>query len=159
MRIIAAASLIVLIFTGSSPAQTVTATPSPGGFVEVDGSRLYYAECGSGQKAVVLLHDGVVNSAVWDDVWLAFCKQFHAIRYDRRGYGHSPATTAGLKGNPTGLLAHLDQSHFPVWGLLRNYRVLGYWDVAWPMRSSRHIGADGMGEVYKGRATRGWTGS
>jgi 3-oxoadipate enol-lactonase len=93
MRIIAAASLIVLIFTVSSPAQTVTPTPAPGGFVEVDGSRLYYAECGSGQKAVVLLHDGVVNSAVWDDVWPAFCKQFHAIRYDRRGYGRSPATT------------------------------------------------------------------
>jgi hypothetical protein len=67
--------------------------------------------------------------------------------------------TAGLKGNPTGLLAHLDQSHFPVWGLLRNYRVLGYGDAAWPMRSSRPIGADGMGEVYKGRTTRGWTGS
>lgn len=45
-----------------------------------------------GQKALVLLHDGVVNSAVWDDVWPAFCKQFHVIRYDRRGYGHSPAT-------------------------------------------------------------------
>ena len=34
----------------------------------------------------------MVNSAVWDDVWPAFCKQFHAIRYDRRGYGRSPAT-------------------------------------------------------------------
>ena len=66
--------------------------PSSSGFVEVDGSRLYYEECGSGPKSVVLLHDGVVNSAVWDDVWPAFCKQFHAIRYDRRGYGRSPAT-------------------------------------------------------------------
>ena len=60
--------------------------------MEVDGSRLYYEECGTGQKAVLLLHDGVVNSAVWDDVWPTFCKQFHAIRYDRRGYGRSPAT-------------------------------------------------------------------
>lgn len=61
--------------------------------MEVDGSRLYYEECGNGPKAVVLLHDGVVNSAVWDDVWPAFCKQFHTIRYDRRGYGRSLATT------------------------------------------------------------------
>lgn len=60
--------------------------------MEVDGSRLYYEECGTGQKAVVLLHDGVVDSAVWDDVWPILCKQFHAIRYDRRGYGRSPAT-------------------------------------------------------------------
>ena len=79
-------SLAVLIFgVGLLSAQT-------GAFVEVDGSRLYYEECGTGPKAMVLLHDGVVNSAVWDDVWPAFCKQFHAIRYDRRGYGRSPAT-------------------------------------------------------------------
>ena len=42
---------------------------------------------------MVLLHDGVVNSAVWDDVFPTFCKQFHAIRYDRRGCGRSPTTT------------------------------------------------------------------
>jgi len=59
----------------------------------LDGGRLYYEECGNGGGTVVLLHDGVANSAVWDDVWPAFCKQFHTIRYDRRGYGRSPATT------------------------------------------------------------------
>jgi 3-oxoadipate enol-lactonase len=64
-----------------------------GEFVDVDGGRIHFEECGSGTKAVILLHDGVVNSAVWDDVWPFFCKQFHTIRYDRRGYGHSPATT------------------------------------------------------------------
>jgi 3-oxoadipate enol-lactonase len=74
-------------------AQVAGAASSPGGFVEVDGARLHYDECGSGAKAVVLLHDGVVNSAVWDDVWPALCKQFHVIRYDRRGYGRSTATT------------------------------------------------------------------
>jgi pimeloyl-ACP methyl ester carboxylesterase len=35
----------------------------------------------------------VVDSAVWDEVWPAFCRQFHTIRYDRRGYGRSPAAT------------------------------------------------------------------
>lgn len=44
---------------------------------------------------VVLVHDGVLDSAAWDDVWPAFCKHFHAIRYDRRGYGRSPAATQG----------------------------------------------------------------
>jgi 3-oxoadipate enol-lactonase len=93
MRNVAAISLILLIFRADVlPGQTATPTASVGAFLEVDGSRLYYEECGTGQKAVVLLHDGVVNSAVWDDVWPAFCKQFHAIRYDRRGYGRSPAT-------------------------------------------------------------------
>src|ERR1700744_4415528 len=80
------------IGVGILSAQTPSATVSPGSFVEVDGSRLYYEEGGSGPKAVILLHDGVVDSAVWDDVWPAFCKQFHTIRFDRRGYGRSPVT-------------------------------------------------------------------
>src|ERR1700729_441513 len=73
-------------------AQSAVSTNPPGSFVEVEGSRLYYEECGKGPKAVILLHDGVVNSAVWDDVWPPLCKQFHVIRYDRRGYGHSLTT-------------------------------------------------------------------
>jgi 3-oxoadipate enol-lactonase len=94
MRTYAVTVLILSIFRfGHLSAQTATSTIAPGAFVEVDGSRLYYEECGKGTKAVVLLHDGVVNSAVWDDVWPSFCKQFHTIRYDRRGYGRSLATT------------------------------------------------------------------
>ncbi len=85
--------LLVFLFT---PALTFTQpasdTNTSDGFVAVDGSQLYYRECGSGPSAVVLMHDGVVDSAVWDDVWPAFCKKFHTIRYDRRGYGRSPET-------------------------------------------------------------------
>jgi 3-oxoadipate enol-lactonase len=54
-----------------------------GSFVEVEGSTLYYEECGTGAEAVVLIHDGIAHSAVWDDVWPDFCKHFHSIRYDR----------------------------------------------------------------------------
>ena len=93
MKIFAVLMLLApAIGVGTLSAQTPSATVSPGAFVEVDGSRLYYEECGSGPKAVILLHDGVVDSAVWDDVWPAFCKQFHTIRFDRRGYGRSPVT-------------------------------------------------------------------
>jgi len=67
-----------------------------GSFVEVDGAKLYYEECGSGPKAVVLVHDGVLDSSVWDDVWPEFCKHFRTIRYDRRGYGRSPGATQGF---------------------------------------------------------------
>ena len=94
MKISAAAVVIIfLLGTGLVSAQTSSPSTPRGAFVDVDGSRLYYEECGSGPQAVILLHDGVVNSAVWDDVWPAFCKRFHTIRYDRRGYGRSPATT------------------------------------------------------------------
>ena len=64
--------------------------PQQGSFLEVDGAKLYYEECGSAPRVVVLVHDGVLDSAVWDDVWPEFCKHFHTIRYDRRGYGRSP---------------------------------------------------------------------
>jgi pimeloyl-ACP methyl ester carboxylesterase len=69
------------------------ANPGPGSFVEVEGSKLYYEECGTGAEAVILIHDGIAHSAVWDDVWPEFCKKFHTIRYDRRGYGRTPAAT------------------------------------------------------------------
>ena len=67
--------------------------PPPGNFLDLDGSKIYYEECGTGPEAVVLIHDGIAHSAVWDGVWPTFCKQFHTIRYDRRGYGRSPLTT------------------------------------------------------------------
>jgi hypothetical protein len=79
-----------LLGIGVTCAQNPRPATPPGAFVDVDGGRVYYQECGTGSDAVVLLHDGVVNSAVWDDVWPAFCKRFHTIRYDRRGYGRSP---------------------------------------------------------------------
>lgn len=85
--------VLLLAATGVAQGQTSSPSNAPGAFLDVDGGRLYYEECGSGDDTVVLLHDGVANSAVWDDVWPAFCKRFHAIRYDRRGYGRSPATT------------------------------------------------------------------
>jgi pimeloyl-ACP methyl ester carboxylesterase len=80
------------------PERLQSATGEPGqrgSFAELEGSKLYYEECGSGPRAVVLVHDGVLHSAAWDDVWPEFCKHFHTIRYDRRGYGQSPAATAG----------------------------------------------------------------
>ncbi|HKW96116.1 MAG TPA: alpha/beta hydrolase [Bryobacteraceae bacterium] len=85
-------TLVLLLLLAAVCCAQSPKTP-PGSFIDVDGSRIYCEECGTGSDAVILLHDGVANSAVWDDVWPAFCKAFHAIRYDRRGYGRSPATT------------------------------------------------------------------
>jgi 3-oxoadipate enol-lactonase len=67
--------------------------PAPGAFVDVEAGKLYYEECGTGPDAVILIHDGIAHSAIGDDVWGTFCKRFHTIRYDRRGYGGTPAST------------------------------------------------------------------
>jgi len=78
----------------SIPASSVPAPQSSAAsYLELNGSKLHYEECGTGSEALVLIHDGIAHSAVWDDVWGAFCKEFHTIRYDRPGYGLSaPAT-------------------------------------------------------------------
>ena len=89
------------------------APAAPGSFLDVDGSKIYYEECGTGPGAVVLIHDGIVHSVVWDAVWPSFCAQFHTIRYDRRGFGRSPAAehwyyeTDDLQA----LLRHLQVKH------------------------------------------------
>jgi 3-oxoadipate enol-lactonase len=89
---------VAWLFLGLAPTRSQQPAKSqasgPGSFVEVQGGKLYYEECGSGTRTVVLIHDGIAHSAVWDDVWPAFCKKFHTVRYDRRGYGRSPETKA-----------------------------------------------------------------
>jgi 3-oxoadipate enol-lactonase len=75
------------------PLTAQTRAPSPGALLKIGDSRVYYEECGTGPDAVLLVHDGVVHSAVWDDVWPAFCRRGHTLRYDRRGYGKSSAAT------------------------------------------------------------------
>src|ERR1022692_140980 len=75
-------------------ASTAWAESTAGAFVTVEGGRVWYQSCGSGPKAMLLIHDGILHSATWDDVWPILCQDFHVVRYARRGYGRSPAATA-----------------------------------------------------------------
>src|SRR5215467_653273 len=92
--------------------------PRQGSFLEVDGTKLYYEECGSAPQGVVLVHDGVLHSAAWDYVWPDFCKHFHAIRYDRRGYGRSPIATQRYYATDdlAAILDHLRLKHVAIVG-------------------------------------------
>lgn len=98
VRCIEAIVSFAAVFFGTALVRGQGAPPAGlrGSYVEVDGGKLYYEECGSAPQAVVLVHDGVLDSAAWDDVWPAFCAHFHTIRYDRRGYGRSPVATQGF---------------------------------------------------------------
>jgi 3-oxoadipate enol-lactonase len=49
---------------------------------------LWYDVTGDGEP-IVLLHEGVVDSRIWDP-FLPYVSDFKAIRYDQRGYGRSP---------------------------------------------------------------------
>jgi 3-oxoadipate enol-lactonase len=53
---------------------------------------LWYEESGSGPP-VVLLHEGVVDSRIWEPVLPLVADRLRTIRYDQRGYGRSPMWT------------------------------------------------------------------
>jgi pimeloyl-ACP methyl ester carboxylesterase len=78
----------LLLSGGAAAAQTSTHAT-----LDVDGGKLAYETCGAGprddRKAIVLLHDGILHSAAFDDVWPILCQRFRVVRYDRRGYGAS----------------------------------------------------------------------
>jgi 3-oxoadipate enol-lactonase len=61
--------MAILSAAGLEAAQQTAATAQAStGFVDVDGGKLYYEESNHGGQTVVLTHDGVVDSAVWNDV-------------------------------------------------------------------------------------------
>jgi pimeloyl-ACP methyl ester carboxylesterase len=53
---------------------------------------LWYEDSGSGPPAV-LLHEGVVDSRIWDPFLPQVEGRLRTIRYDQRGYGRSPMWT------------------------------------------------------------------
>jgi 3-oxoadipate enol-lactonase len=63
------------------------------GYVQVDGGRLFYEIAGQGDY-IVLLHDGILHSAVWDAQFPVLAKRYRVVRYDRRGFGKSSAPQA-----------------------------------------------------------------
>ncbi len=56
------------------------------GFVETNGTQLYYEMMGEGHP-LVLIHGGYMDRRMWDDQFAAFAQQYRVIRYDVRGFG------------------------------------------------------------------------
>lgn len=63
-------------------------------FAQVEGGQVAYETCGSGSRALVLLHDGILDSSAYEGIWSPLCETFRVVRYDRRGYGASPSASA-----------------------------------------------------------------
>jgi 3-oxoadipate enol-lactonase len=55
-------------------------------------TELWYDDAGAG-RPVVLLHEGVVDSRIWDRVVPLLAGELRVIRYDQRGFGKSPMWT------------------------------------------------------------------
>jgi len=76
--------------------QALKSSTSVGKYADVGGSKIWYEECGPSTPGpgVVLLHDGLLHSVTWDEVWKPLCSKYHVVRYDRRGYGRSDRARA-----------------------------------------------------------------
>ena len=87
------------------------------GYLDAGGSKIYYETRGSG-PAIVLLHDGLLSSPTWDEVWQAVAKRHQVIRYDRRGYGRSELPTKSYLSTKDlrELLMHLKVQHAVIVG-------------------------------------------
>ena len=82
-----AMALVAAVALGLSSAQAAPQTAT------INGASISYETCSDEKpQAVVLLHDGLANSALWDEVWPGLCERYRVVRYDRRGYGKSPPT-------------------------------------------------------------------
>jgi pimeloyl-ACP methyl ester carboxylesterase len=58
------------------------------GFVESNGTQLYYEMMGEGHP-LILLHGGYLDRRMWDDQFAAFAQDYQVVRYDIRGFGRS----------------------------------------------------------------------
>ncbi|GCE07445.1 alpha/beta fold hydrolase [Dictyobacter aurantiacus] len=58
------------------------------GFVESNGTWIYYEMLGQGHP-LVLLHGGYMDRRMWDDQFYVLAQRYHVIRYDIRGFGKS----------------------------------------------------------------------
>src|SRR5215471_12891750 len=84
---------LVLVLLGAAAFALGEDAKGAGAFLDVGGAKIWHQECGSG-RAVLLLHDGLLDSSLWDAEWEPLCRQYRVVRYDRRGYGRSEAPKA-----------------------------------------------------------------
>ena len=66
----------------------IGATPR-GATLPINGVALAYDEAGSGPP-LLLIHAGIVDRRMWDDVLPALAARCRVIRFDMRGYGDTP---------------------------------------------------------------------
>lgn len=62
------------------------------GFLEANGIRLHYLDWGGAGPVLILIHGGLDNAHIFDDLAPAFTGHFRVIAYDLRGHGLSDAT-------------------------------------------------------------------
>lgn len=117
-------SIVSVVCSVSLGAQSSDPANSKSGFLEVSGGKLYYEVAGEGHP-LVLIHGGQMDSRMWDEQFALFSKSYRVIRYDVRGFGKSPASTAVYadEDDLAALLKHLDAGKAYIVGLSLGGRI------------------------------------
>jgi 3-oxoadipate enol-lactonase len=79
--------------------------------VQVGADKIWAEDSGGDGPALVLLHEHVADSRMWDPLWPQLTAAYRSVRYDVRGFGRSPAATENYS-MLVDLLAVLD--HFGI---------------------------------------------
>ncbi|MCI4349539.1 MAG: alpha/beta hydrolase [Thermoplasmata archaeon] len=81
------------------------------GHAEIPSGRLFFERRGEGSP-IVFLHAGIADRRMWGRAFEHLAAHYTVVRYDRRGFGHSPAPTNEY--NDAADLGHLmDQLELP----------------------------------------------
>ena len=89
-------------------------------FADLPNARIHYALSGNEHSPALILSNSLgTNFSMWDAQIAAFEKQFHVLRYDKRGHGESsvppsPYSVSELTGDIVALadFLHIDRFHF-----------------------------------------------
>jgi 3-oxoadipate enol-lactonase len=112
-------------------------------FAAINGAYLYYEATGFGPP-LVLIHGFSVDSHMWDDQMEAFSSYYRVIRYDLRGFGQSPPTTAPYAhiDDLRALLGHLGIAHAAILGLSMGGGIAIDFALAYPEATRALIAVD-----------------
>ena len=112
--------------TGSAQIAWSDSAAHKSGFVTANGIRLHYLDWGGLGPVLILIHGGLDNAHIFDDLAPAFADHFRVIAYDLRGHGLSeakePFDAMTRAGDLRGLMDSLRiaKAHLAGWSLAGN---------------------------------------
>ena len=122
-------------------------------------SELYWEEAGDG-PAVVLVHEAIADSRMWEPQWRTFPSAHRTVRYDMRGYGRSPIHPGKFShgGDLVGLLDEVGLERTSLIGGSLGGRVALEVAVSQPERIERLVLMDpgGPGGDWSEETQAGW---
>ncbi|HEX6508037.1 MAG TPA: alpha/beta fold hydrolase [Chloroflexota bacterium] len=101
--------------------------------VEVFGAPLSYEVAGTG-PALVLIHEGIADSRMYDDQFPVFAERHRLVRYDLHGFGRSGKPQEPFFHHEAlrGLLDHLEITHTSLLGMSVGGNIAAEFTVAYP---------------------------